>query len=199
MYEGIIVPLDGSELAEVALPYAEEIAGKIGSELILLNVHDPQNGYNSLNHQEYLNKMQKLTKYQIEKYVVSNGHKDINIAIETLTGNPAEVILEYSSKGHYKLIVMATHGLSGISRWALGSIAAKVVTANAKRLVMLIRAKGSHPDIREKRIFKKALIPLDGSKGSHSIIPYVGTLASKLKMELTLLQVVHKTGSDCRC
>ena len=87
---------------------------------------------------------------------------------------------------------MATHGRSGISRWAVGSVADKVVRATTRQPLLLIRAKGSHPDIRAKRILKKALVPLDGSIGSEAVIPYIMEIAPNLQMELTLLQVIPK-------
>ena len=75
---------------------------------------------------------------------------------------------------------MSTHGQSGIKRWAMGSVADKVVRAT-KRPVALIRAKGARTDLREKGILNKALVPLDGSKESEAVIPFIGELASRLK------------------
>ena len=98
----------------------------------------------------------------------------------------------YSTAGGLKLIVMATHGRSGMSRWAVGSVADKVVRAASRQPVMLIRAKKTRSDLREKRVLKRVLVPLDGSLGSRSVIPYISELASRLDMELTLIQVVQR-------
>ena len=91
------------------------------------------------------------------------------------------------------MIVMASHGRSGISRWAVGSVADKVVRYTARQPVMLIRAKETRSDVREKRILKKVLVPLDGSIGGEAVIPYISEIVSKLEMELTLLQVIPQT------
>jgi len=91
--------------------------------------------------------------------------------------------------------VMATHGHSGISRWAVGSVADKVVRGTSRQPLLLIRAKGAHPDVRAKRILKKALVPLDGSAESETVIPFISELALSLEMELTLLRIIPKTNS----
>jgi nucleotide-binding universal stress UspA family protein len=196
MYQTIVVPLDGSPLAEVALPYAEEIAGKMGSEIILLSILQSEEAQEYRNHHSYAVKIVEATKRHVEKYLEKPQSQAIRVGTATRTGNPAEGILDYISRGATNLIVMATHGRSGISRWAVGSVADKMVRATTKQPLMLIRAKGAHPDVRAKRILKKALVPLDGSKASEAVIPYILEMAPHLQMELTLLQVVTKNGHN---
>jgi nucleotide-binding universal stress UspA family protein len=193
MYRKVIVPLDGSPLAEVALPYAEEMAGKIGSEVILFSVLQSEEAQEYQKHHRYAVKIEEATKRHVAKYLDKSENRIIKVGMVTRTGNPAEGILNYISKGYLSLIVMATHGRSGLSRWAVGSVADKVVRSTTKQALMLIRAKGAHPDMRARRILKKALVPLDGSIGSEAVIPHIMGVAPKLKMELTLLQVIPKT------
>jgi nucleotide-binding universal stress UspA family protein len=90
------------------------------------------------------------------------------------------------------LVVLATHGRSGVGRWAVGSVADKVVRSTTRQPLLLIRAKGAHPDVRAKRILKKALVPLDGSTESEAVIPYISEIAHSLQMELTLFNVIPK-------
>ena len=132
------------------------------------------------------------SKWEIEKYLEDSGNNVIKVGTATRVGNPAEGILDYVDKGRMCLVVMATHGRSGVGRWAVGSIADKVVRATTRQPLLLIRAKGSHPDVRAKRILKKALIPLDGSTESETVIPYLTEVAQNLQMELTLLRVISK-------
>ena len=193
MYERIVIPLDGSKLAEAALPYAEELAGKMGSDIILLTVLESEDVQEYKKHYTYTKKIAEVTKCHAEKYLEDGGGRTIKAGGATRTGNPAEAIIEYASKGGSRLIVMASHGRSGINRWAVGSVADKVVRATTRQPVMLIRAKESRSDIREKRILKKALVPMDGSRRSEAVIPYISEIASRLEMELTLLQVVPQT------
>ena len=62
MYKRLLVPLDGSELAAIAVPYAEELARKLGSEVVLINVRAPAEGPNNPAHKVYLAKMVAMTK-----------------------------------------------------------------------------------------------------------------------------------------
>ena len=193
MYTKIVVPLDGSPLAEVALPYAEEIAAKMGADMILFSVLSSEDNGDDHNHLSYIQKLVSDTRLQVEKYLKNPDRQSIKIDTATRTGSPAEGILEYADKGYPCLIVMATHGRSGASRWAVGSVADKVVRATARQPVLLIRAKGAHPDVRTKRILKKTLVPLDGSSISEAVIPYISEIARNLQMEVKLLQVIPKT------
>ncbi len=196
IYKKVVVPLDGSPLAEVALPYAEEVAGKMGSEIVLLTVLSSEEPEEYQNHQKYSSEMVDTTRRQVEKYLEDTGDKATKVGSATRVGNPAEGILDYVDKGQMCLIVMATHGRSGVGRWAVGSIADKVVRATIRQPLLLIRAKGTHPDVRAKRILKKALIPLDGSPESEAVIPYLSEVAQSLHMELTLLRVITKNNGN---
>ena len=193
MYTKVMVPLDGSPLAEVALPYAEEIAAKMGSDMVLFTVLPGEDGEEYKNHLSYTKKIVDVTMLQVEKYLKGSVACATNVCTATRAGNPAEGILDFADKGYPCLIVMATHGRSGLSRWAVGSIADKVVRATTRQPVLLIRAKGAHSEVRAKRLFKKALVPLDGSVVSEAVIPFISAIALKLRMELTLLQVIPRT------
>ena len=189
MYEKILVPLDGSELAEVSLPYAGELAGKLGSEVTLIHVcESTEQQYHNM-HQIYLQKMAEVTKQLIKKSVEKSGAASITVKAELLNGHPAEQILDFAEKQRIDLIVIATHGRSGIQRWVLGSVADKVVNAT-KQPVLLIRARGVHHHDADKVKTGRILLTLDGSKESEAVIPYVQELATRLKAEVILFQVV---------
>ena len=186
MYEKILVTLDGSKLAEVALPYAEELAGRLGSEVTLIYVSESAEDPNHYMHQFYIRQMVEATQRAAERYLKKAEGKAIKVESAMLGGHPAEEIVDYAEKEDIGLIVMATHGRSGIRRWSLGSVADKVVRAT-KRPVALIRTKDARTDVREKGMLNKALVPLDGSKESEAVLPYIEELASKLKGEIVLL------------
>jgi nucleotide-binding universal stress UspA family protein len=192
MYKKILVPLDGSQLAEVALPYAEELSGRLGSEIILIYVHEPVDAINQRMREFYLQKMVESVSQSAEKYSSQSGKKTTNnVRAVILSGNPAEEIVKYADKEDISLIVMSTHGESGIRQWSLGSVASKVVRVTS-RPVALIRAATAQPDkLRKKGILNKVLVPLDGSAEGEIVIPYVEELASKLKARIMLLQVLE--------
>ena len=189
MYERILVPLDGSEVAEVALPCAEQLAGRLGSEIILMSVSHSAEEQDRRAFVSYLRKTVDAAKERARMYLEKPAREAIRIESTILVGDPAEGIVDYADKGDIGLIVMATHGRSGIRRWALGGVADKVLRAT-KRPVVLIRAKGARPDVRDKGVLSRALVPLDGSKESETVILYIENLAPRLGTEVTLLQVV---------
>lgn len=192
MYEKILVPLDGSSLAEIALPYAEELAGTLGSKITLIHVFKSTEEKHQYIHQLYMEKMVDATRQGAERYREKPGTKSIKVNSVDLVGHIAEQIVDYADNEKASLIVMATHGQSGVRRWLLGSVATKVVMAT-ERPVLLIRAKDTRPEVHEKQKLQKALVPLDGSKESEAVIPYMGELAYKLNAELVLFQVVALT------
>lgn len=191
MFNKILIPLDGSELSEVALPYAEALAGRLGSEIVLLFVNEATEDRYQHMHESYLEKMTEITKYGAETHLDKTGKKVIRVKPDILFGNPAEQIVNYVEKSNIDLVVMSTHGRSGISLWALGSVAGKVVRA-ANCPVALIRANVPLSEVRKRGIFDKVLVPLDGSIEGEQSIPYVNELATSLKTEVILFQVLSR-------
>ena len=185
MHKKILAPLDGSELAEVALPYAEGLAAGLGSEITLIHVCSSEKSEDYHTHEAYIQKMTETIKQRVEA-------EGIKVMSAHLVGHTAEQIVDYADREDIGLIVMATHGRSGIRRWVLGDVASKVVRAT-NRPVALIRAEGARPDVRETGVVRKALVPLDGSKESEAIIPHIEELASRLEAEVVLLHVMAPT------
>lgn len=175
MYQSLVVPLDGSELAEQALSYAAELAGGFRSEVVLLTVcmvGDP------LKHvlADYLER-------RVERFMSSN----IKARAACIEGEPASSILSFAAENKIQLIVISTHGKGGISRWPLGSIATKVVQSSHIP-VFLVRSS-AQSDITVK--LKKIVAALDGSQFAEAIIPHVESFARSLGSEVVLLQVIE--------
>lgn len=189
MYETVVVPLDGSELSEVALPYAEELAGRLGSAIKLVYVSDSMDSQYQHMRQFYLDKVADNIKHEAAKHIPAGEKREAKVTATVLIGNPAEEIVGYADKEGAGLIVMATHGRSGLGRWALGSVADKVVRS-ASQPVALIRAKEARPDIRQRGVLTRILIPLDGSKESESALLCIAEFMAKLKVDVVLLQVL---------
>lgn len=142
MYKRILVPLDGSELAEVALPYSELLAEKLDSEVILMNVRTPGEDPENPEHRSYLSKTAATVEQNIRKS--SNTPPGQKIKVEsTIIGSPgllthaAEEIVDYTEKGNASLIIMATHGRTGIGCWEHSSIADKVLRAGNTPLLLV--------------------------------------------------------------
>jgi nucleotide-binding universal stress UspA family protein len=193
MPKKLIVPLDGSDLAEVVLSYVEQDVGRTGSELILISVREPNNTHSLNMLQGYLEKIAATIKVNAEKYQPSPGGQPVTIRCEVLNGNPAEEIIAFASKEADSRIMMATNGQSGFTRWAVGSVAEKVSRV-INQPITLIRAKGGRPDVRARGFFSKVLAPLDGSRESEVTLPYVEEMARDLQAEVVLLQVFIPDG-----
>ncbi len=183
MYNRIMVPLDGSELAEVTLWYAARLTGRLKAALTLVYV-SPQDEVTSTHmHECYL----KDVITRIKKAARSAGRDEVNVDYKMLKGDPAEEIVDYADKAKIDLIILSTQGKSGIKRWPLGNVANKVVSATSKQ-VLLIRAKGAKTDVY-KGSLEKVLVPVDGSKQSESILRYITHLAKELDLDVTLQHV----------
>jgi len=192
MYEKILVPLDGSKLAEASLPYAEELADRLSSEIHVVTVEEyNMNQAHAHKPESHLKGKAEAIERNTQKYLSELLVKSDRVKTVILIGHAAEGIVAHADKENIDLIVLATHGRTGIKRWALGSVADKTVRAT-RRPVMLIRATGVHPDVRKESTFKRILVPLDGSEASEAIIPYVKELGSKLKAEIILFQAVER-------
>lgn len=192
MYKRILVPLDTSKLAEIALPYAEELAVKLGPEVILLHVRTPADAPDKPEHRAYISKMAGEVEQDIKKSPALLPGEKVKV-VSAIAGSPsiithpAEEILNYAEKENISLIIMATHGRTGIRRWTLGSTANRVARAS-KCPVLLIRAGA---DVPKSVHLEKILVPLDGSKPGEAVLPYIESMASKLKTQINLLNVVE--------
>jgi nucleotide-binding universal stress UspA family protein len=154
MYKKILVPLDGSKLAECVLPHVESIARGCGvEEVIFLRVVEPFRqlcDYDGCLSQETISSIDTDNKAAAESYlsklVKGTRYDGVSIKPEIITGTPGESIADYATKNSVDLIAIATHGRSGISRWAWGSVADRVLHS-ACAAVLMVRAPGCVPGI----------------------------------------------------
>ena len=98
MYEKILVPLDGSDLAEIALPYAEELAGTLGSEVTLIQVSESAKEKHYHMPESYMDEMVEATKQGAERYREKPSTKKIKVNSVDLVGYIAERIVDYANK-----------------------------------------------------------------------------------------------------
>jgi len=157
MYKKILVPLDGSKLAECALPYVEEIAKGCGTEeVILVSVTERVQGYRLFDDPRQLQGQRLILEEvgkkqeQAQRYLVRIAKKltakGIKVRTEVLFWPPAEAIASYAEQNGADIIVMSSHGRSGPSRWTHGSVADKVFRASPVP-VLMVRAPGCIPGI----------------------------------------------------
>jgi nucleotide-binding universal stress UspA family protein len=145
MYKKILVPLDGSELAKRAFDEAEKLAKCFGAEIILFQVVPFMPIYGS---PELVTPLivDEKQKESAEKYLDGLAEelkkKGLRATATVRTGQQVAVeIIDFAKESGVDLIVMCTHGRSGITRWMLGSVALKLL-ARGETPILLIRSKG---------------------------------------------------------
>lgn len=145
MYNKILVPLDGSELAECVLPHAEAIAkGCNTKNVILIRVVEPvvlpvaDGEYFSSNVWTQIEQQEKAIAVNYLDNIVKRVQFDgIDIEAKVIIGRVADSIVDYVIKNSIDLIIIATHGRSGVSRWLRGSVANRVLHAVRAPILMI--------------------------------------------------------------
>jgi nucleotide-binding universal stress UspA family protein len=141
MYKRIMLPLDGSALAEQALPHAIAQAERFEAELILFMVLSPPPRHSALvgaTVQKVMEATRVSALEYLERVGVNVQEHGIKIQIVTIVGHPHNQIIRYAETNQMDLIVMCTRGQSGLSRWLMGSVADRVVRG-AKVPVLVVR------------------------------------------------------------
>lgn len=182
MYDTILVPLDGSELAENALVYARSIAEVDNSQLVLVRAtKSAESLMDVLGQMSYSVITAEQALGSAEQYLdaTRQAHAMPDATIRTHSGLPASIILDSEQNERANLIVMSTQGRSGVGRWVMGSVASKVL--QQAQVPVLI--------VRDRRPIKRILVPLDGSTLSEIILSHAIHLAKIFEAEVTLLRV----------
>lgn len=131
MYKKILAPLDGSEFSECSLEHVRAVAtGCQVPEVVLLRVVEPIRQTYELG-EDWRRDAEGKGQAEAKDYLakVADDLKKGGVAAETavVLGQPAEAILDYAKQNQVELIIMSTHGRSGVSRWAFGSVADRVL------------------------------------------------------------------------
>jgi nucleotide-binding universal stress UspA family protein len=185
MYGRALVPLDGSDAAEIVLPYAEEFAAKLNSKIVLVGVSESTAALTEQTYQSYLEHVAERLRDQLGRRL-SKG--EARVVSEVLVGKPTDRILHYATEAHADLLIMASHP-SGEGPWPLGNVVAKVLRAISIP-VLLIKGPAKPEALEDKMLLRRVLLPLDGSKLGEAAVPHVEILAQSLSAELVLLYVV---------
>lgn len=194
MYSKVIVPLDGSELAEQAIPYARLVAGGLSIPIELVEAFDViPPAVHSQGSMYALDKMldearQRSRRYlggfeqalRAEGYSASSG---------ALPGAPHQAIADQASADPDALIVMSTHGRGGLTRWALGSVTDKVLHTVPNP--MLIVRSGASVAASSEIAIETVLVPLDGSDLAETSLEHAVSVAAAVGAGVALARVTH--------
>jgi nucleotide-binding universal stress UspA family protein len=190
----ILVPLDGSALAERALPAAERLARAIEGTLLLVRVNPfpawitwaPSATLAPETYQHVFDNEQRLAKQYLDAWTQTLRSRGLTVDALDLSGEPASTLLDLLPERDIGLVVMTTHGRTGLARFALGSVADRLVRGS-NTPVLLIRAL---TDSAQSERLQRALVPLDGSGLAEATLGLVAQLAGRLLSEVQLVRVV---------
>jgi nucleotide-binding universal stress UspA family protein len=193
MYTKIIIPLDGSILAEGVLPYVRTLARQVELPVTLLQVIDPEvvSSYTTARDRSQYETVLGAMKVSGDEYLRKTASlfgEPLKVDWLIEIGSPADTIVRVGARDPRALLAMATHGRSGFQRWTMGSVADKVLHAAFNHL-LLIRPReegGQEPEKEES--LTKIVAPLDGSALAETVLPHVMELARKMSAEIILLR-----------
>jgi len=199
MFKKILVPLDKSALAESVLPHVITVATTFQSSISLLVVSDTNRSSGrplSVDPLEW-----QIKRVEDDAYIQRIKTELKNAGLETeaqlMEGNPPENIVELCRNSDIDLVILSSHGKSGLTGWNVSSVVHKVIQ-RAHTSVMIVRAYHPAPTKIEPVDYDRLLVPLDGSMRAESIIPAAISLTESNRAELHLVYVVEKPGMPSR-
>ena len=188
----VLVPLDGSPLAECALPWAVAVAQALGARMTLLRVLErPAISSGTSHHHDAVDwEMRRAeARSQLSRIDRDLKGRGLTSAVELLEGRPAEQIINLARALHVDLVVLSSHGEGGLTGWALSSTALMVVARTHASLLVVPAHSAEGQRVGELRL-RRILVPLDCSPRAECVLPLATALARAHDAELILAHVV---------
>lgn len=193
MYKRLLVPVDKSDLSLKALPYAKLIGRALKAKIDLTYIVPWArfSGIGARLHAEPWTDIQQALTDAARGYLSSIAESLRNDGFEVgtavLIGVPADEIKAEAKSVPDTLIVMTTHGESGLGRWTLGSVAGKVVHGGVCPTLCI---RSSEATLSEGESLSTIILPLDGSTTSESALPHAAAVAAGLSTKMVILRAV---------
>ncbi|MBI2930071.1 MAG: universal stress protein [Planctomycetes bacterium] len=184
MIERIVVPLDGSALAEAILTQVRRILKLADAEVVLVRSYEIaplEVGYEVL--LEHSRKEADEYLEGVERRLAADG---VRVRRIIRPGPPAETILDVANEERASVIAMSTHGRTGLIRFVRGSVTEKVLRASPVPVLAVHSAQAPG-----ELAFRKIMVTLDGSRMSLQVLGFIETLARPLEAHVTLVQVIE--------
>jgi nucleotide-binding universal stress UspA family protein len=199
MFKHILVPLDGSPLAECALPHSLSVARAVGAKVTILQVVEQAvagGRTHSIDPLEW-----EISKAEAAGYVASVGDRLRSAGLEpaavVLDGHPASQAIAYARDEVADLIALSTHGRSGLSGWNTSSVVQKILMRSRTSILLVPAYQPLAVDPLDFH-YRRLLAPLDGSKRAECVIPVATALAAQHDSELVLAHAVRSPELSCR-
>ena len=186
----LLVPLDGSRLAETVVPFAIALGARLGARVILLHVmeraapavvHGDRHLTDTVQAEEYLAGVAArfAGAVEVERHVHPNPQNDV-----------ANSIADHAVDLNADLIVLCTHGRGNARRMLFGSVAQRVVNRGTTPILLLRPDDRVRPADADALDVRRIVAPLDGGAASEAVLPLVAVLASAYRAAVTLVRVV---------
>ncbi len=195
MFNTILVPLDGSQLADCVLPHVIAVARSFDSEVTLLRMLEKTQAGTSAQLFDLVNWQINKTRatLYLEKIKARFQREKTRAQTAVIEGLVADGITEYAHSHGIKLIVLSSHGRNGLTRWGISSITQKIImSAQTSLLIVRAHQDGIHSDeLSERLLYKRILVPLDGSQRAENVLPIVTQLAQFHRSQIHLVQIIQ--------
>jgi nucleotide-binding universal stress UspA family protein len=193
MFDHILVPLDGSTLAEIVLPHLVLLSRMNHTRVTLIRVLDPH--VRRIQGQQVDPFEWQMRKAEVDIYLTGVVRQLESAGVEaskvTLEGRAAEVIIDYAADQKVSLILLSSHGESGLTGWNVSSVVQKIIL-RARTSLMIVRAYKERPGELDDLRYQKILLPLDGSARAEVALPVAAALARSSQAQLVAVHVVQK-------
>ncbi len=197
MYRNILVPVDGSKLAERALTVAVTLAEQHGARLVLLQVHPSiarrTGGGGVPVRDPALDLTWRADQLRGLDRLANRLRKRTAVVVDAVfrDGETVPTILDEVAKQDAGLVVMVTHGRGGFQRFFLGSVSDGLMRRITVPLLLLRAGRAAAKQHEGASLFRRVLVPLDGSERAERALPAVQGFRDGQPTELTLAHVVH--------
>lgn len=193
MFDRILAPMDRSSLAECVLPHTVAIARAFESHVTLLHVMDASSGVTWHRAVDPLD--WHIRKTEAETYLrglrLRLQDAGLPAGEQILEGQAAEQVIEFSRANDVQLVIVSSHGQSGLSGWNVSSVVQKVIL-RARTSIMVVRAyQPTSADVTGLR-YRRLLLPVDGSQRAECVLPVASTLARAHEAQILLAHVIQR-------
>lgn len=207
MYDRILVPLDGSSLSGQTLPYVRMLGAALKAPVELLRVYEPEpvHYYPDVSHFQERAKAAEQHRSEASRSLDSASEtlKTAGIAVtanfldaHSVPGqvprdrpeSPVHPIIEVAQEQANTLVIICTHGRSGVGRWVMGSVTDKILHAITTPL-FIVRGREQGTAQTEAKL-ESIIVPLDGSEIAERILPHAVSISKALGVPMRLVSVI---------
>jgi nucleotide-binding universal stress UspA family protein len=193
MFEHILVPMDGSALAECVLPHVVAVAQAFGAPVTLLRVLERVDTATRVQSVDPLGWHIRKAEAEASLEGVRTRLQDVGLRAQgvLLEGQAAERIIEFAQENGVDLIILSSHGRSGLSGWNVSSIVLKIIL-RAYLPIMIVRAYQPVTGELGALCYRRLLVPLDCSRRAECVLPLATALVRYHEAELLAVHVVAR-------